>query len=121
MITDASEIMSRQEQLENSPSFKDSYEKISESFRNHIIAGGSLAIALSLSTQRYFPSKFSTFGLNKILMDLALVSICLFTATNMSLKSNNNELGKIKKELMVNFDRSFLNHMAEIQIKFDID
>lgn len=39
----------------------------------------------------------------------------------MALKTNNDEIGKIKKELMVHFDRPFLNHMAEIQIKFDID
>lgn len=28
---------------------------------------------------------------------------------------------KIKKELMTSFDRQFLNHMANIQIKFDIE
>lgn len=30
-------------------------------------------------------------------------------------------MSKIKKELMLNYDKSFLNHMAEIQIKYDIE
>jgi hypothetical protein len=71
--------------------------------------------------QRYFPSKFSTFGLNKILVDLTIISVCLFTATNLALKTNNNEIGKIKKSLMINYDKNFMKHMAEIQIKYDID
>lgn len=52
---------------------------------------------------------------------MALISTCLFTATTMSLKSNSGELDKIKKDLMLSYDRQFLNHMAEIQIKFEID
>jgi hypothetical protein len=70
---------------------------------------------------RYFPSTFSTFGLSKILGDMTLIGMCLFISTTMSLKSNNGEIGKIKKELMLNYDRSFLHHMAEIEIKFEID
>ena len=70
---------------------------------------------------RYFPSKFSNFGLNKILADMSIITVCLFTATNMALRTNGNELAKIKKELMLNYDKQFLNHMAEIQIKFEID
>lgn len=61
------------------------------------MSGGALAVALSLSMMRYFPAKFSTFGLNKILADMALITVCLFTATNMALKTNGNELAKIKK------------------------
>ncbi len=80
-----------------------------------------MAVALALSMQRYFPSKFSTFGLNKILVDLTIISVCLFTATNLALKTNNNEIGKIKKSLMINYDKNFMKHMAEIQIKYDID
>ncbi len=80
-----------------------------------------MAIALSLSMQRYFPSKFSTFGINKVLLDMGIIVGCLFTATNMALNTNNNEIGKIKKSLMLNYDKSFMNHMAEIQIKYDID
>lgn len=85
------------------------------------MSGGALAIALTLSLQRYFPSKFSTFGLNKVFVDLTVITISLFISTNMALKGNNNEIGKIKKQLMESFDRQFLNHMADIQIKFDID
>lgn len=86
-----------------------------------MLSGGALAIALSLSLQRYFPSKFSTFGLSKVLVDLTLITVSLVVASNMALKANNNELGKIKKELMTSFDREFLHHMADIQIKYDID
>lgn len=52
---------------------------------------------------------------------MTIISVCLFAATNMALKSNNNEMGKIKKSLMLNYDKNFMNHMAEIQIKYDID
>ncbi len=113
--------MSRQEEFEKKGIYKESFQKISESIRNHIISGGALAIALSLSLMRYFPSTFSTFGLSKILGDMTLIGMCLFISTTMSLKSNNGEIGKIKKELMLNYDRSFLHHMAEIEIKFEID
>ena len=106
--------MSRQEEFEKNDLYKGSFQKISESIRNHIISGGALAIALSLSMMRYFPSTFSTISLNKILGDMTLIGVCLFIATTMSLKSNNGEIGKIKKELMLNYDRKFLNHMAEI-------
>lgn len=54
-------------------------------------------------------------------MDLTLITVSLVVASNMALKANNNELGKIKKELMTSFDREFLHHMADIQIKYDID
>lgn len=47
-----------------------------------------------------------------MLVDLSLISICLFTATTMALKTNHNELDKIKKELMLNYDKWFLVHMA---------
>lgn len=52
---------------------------------------------------------------------MTIISVCLFMATNLALKTNNNEIGKIKKSLMINYDRNFMNHMAEIQIKYDID
>lgn len=52
---------------------------------------------------------------------MTIISVCLFMATNLALKTNNNEIGKIKKSLMTNYDRNFMNHMAEIQIKYDID
>jgi len=52
---------------------------------------------------------------------MSIITVCLFTATTMALKSNSNEIGKIKKELMLNYDKQFLNHMADIQIKFEID
>jgi len=83
--------------LEKDNRFTDSFKKISDSFRNHVVSGGALAIALSLSLQRYFPSKFSTFGLNKVFVDLAVITLSLFVSTNMALKNNNNEIGKIKK------------------------
>ncbi len=55
-----------------------------------MICGGALGIALTLSLQRYFPGKFSTLSLNKVLFDLLIASVCLFTATNLGLKKNFN-------------------------------
>ena len=52
---------------------------------------------------------------------MSLIAVCLFTVTNMSLKTNYNDIGKIKKDIMLKYDRNFLNHMAEIQIKYEID
>jgi hypothetical protein len=63
---------------------------MAESIRNHILSGGALAFALSLSLQRYFPGSLSNFSLNKVTIDLSLITVCLFTVTNMALMKNWN-------------------------------
>jgi hypothetical protein len=58
---------------------------MSKELTNHTIGGGGLALALSFSLRRYFPTQFNTLSANKMLIDLILILTCLGISTGISI------------------------------------
>lgn len=89
-------------------------EDFKKRYKNSMIMGGSFGMALLLSLRRYFPSNFSQFTINRVLIELLLLGGSLFGSTTAVMMGGAKLVHSIKKEYMIKADPDFYSHMETI-------
>ena len=82
--------------------------------------GGSFGLALLFSMRRYFPDKFSTFSLNRTVVEITLLGGSLIASTLSVVFGGSKVVHNIKKDYIIRADEDCYRYMSYITDRYRI-
>jgi hypothetical protein len=115
LMEDSLYVMKREEHWQE---YNQNVVDLRERFRNSMIAGGAFGLALIFSLRRYFPGQFTGFSVNRLLIELTILSGSFFGSSISVLLGASKFVHAIKKDYVLKADPDAYNYLQYFKHKY---